>query len=107
MSFQPWEYGDPWTKATDIWGSFIIPEKKYKRWEDVPDKLPLYTRPGRGKPNFAFLHKSAWVDIPQLQWHKPQTDAEFRAMTPPGFAWAFYIANKRGYDYNADSAIEF
>lgn len=19
MTFQPWEYGDPWTKATDIW----------------------------------------------------------------------------------------
>ena len=20
LTFQPWEYGDPWTKATDIWG---------------------------------------------------------------------------------------
>lgn len=95
MTFQPWEYGDPWTKATDIWGEFNIPPKQYKKWEDVPDKLPLYTRKGRNKPNFAFLHKSAWKDIPQLSWHKqPKTDAEFRAMTPPGFAWAFYEANK-------------
>ncbi len=95
MTFQPWEYGDPWTKATDIWGDFNIPPKQYKKWEDVPNKLPLYTRKGRNKPNFAFLHKSAWKNIPQLGWHEqPKTDAEFRAMTPPGFAWAFYEANK-------------
>ena len=62
---------------------------------DVPNKLPLYQRKGRSKPNFAFLHKSAWKDIPQLAWHdQPTTDAELRAMTPPGFAWAFYEANK-------------
>lgn len=94
MTFQPWQYGDPWTKATDIWGEFTIPKPLYDKWEDVP-KLPLYTRPGRGKPNFAYLHKSAWEQIPQLAFHKPATDAEFRAMTPPGFAQAFFEANKR------------
>ena len=93
MTFQPWQYGDPWTKATDIWGNFNIPAPVFDRWEDVP-KLPLYTRPGRGKPNFAFLHKSAWADIPQLSYHKPETDAEFRAMTPPGFARAFFESNR-------------
>lgn len=73
----------------------IYQKKIYKKWEDVPNKLPLYTRRGREKPNFAFLHKSAWKQIPQLSWHEqPKTDAEFRAMTPPGFAWAFYEANK-------------
>lgn len=92
LTFQPWWYGDPWTKATDIWGEFNIPERKYYYWEDVP-KLSLYTRPSRGKPNFAFLHKSAWKDIPQLSFHKPESDAEFRAMTPPGFAEAFFRAN--------------
>lgn len=94
LTFQPWEYGDPWTKRTDIWGSFNEPVKLYKDWVDVPDKLPLYTRPGRGKPNFAYLHKSAWKDIPQLAFHEPTTDAEFRAMTPPGFAKAFFYANR-------------
>lgn len=93
LTFQPWQYGDPWTKATDIWGDFNIPKPIFQRWEDVP-KLPLYTRPGRGKPNFAYLHKSAWHDIPQLSFHQPTTDAEFRAMTPPGFAKAFFEANK-------------
>ena len=60
LTFQPWEYGDPWTKATDIWGDFDTPPRLYGKWEHVPNKLPLYTRRGREKPNFAFLHKSAW-----------------------------------------------
>jgi len=93
FTFQPWEFGDAWTKATDIWGNYNIPKKLYTRWEDVP-KLDLYTRPNRGKPNFAYLHKSAWANIPQLSYHKPETDAEFRAMTPPGFARAFFEANR-------------
>lgn len=94
LTFQPWEYGDPWTKRTDIWGDFAVPHTLYGRWEDVPNKLPLYTRPGRDKPNFAYLHKSAQSLIPQLQGIPVRTDADFRAITPPGFAQAFYKANK-------------
>ena len=93
LTFHPWYYGDPWTKATDIWGSFNIPERIYHDWEEVP-KIELYTRKGRGKPNYAYLHKSAWKSIPQLSFHEPKTDAEFRAMTSPAFAEAFYKANK-------------
>ena len=92
LTFQPWEYGDPWTKRTDIWGEFNTPAKLYKHWEYVP-KLPLYTRPGRGKPHFAYLHKSAHSLIPQLAFADPKTDADFRAITPPGFAKAFFKAN--------------
>ena len=91
--FQPWEFGDAWTKRTSIWGKFNNPVKIYNRWEDVP-KLPLYIRPNRGKPNFAYLHNSAIKDIPQLAGYDPKTDAEFRAITPPGFAKAFFEANR-------------
>ena len=94
LIFQPWEYGDAWTKRTELWGNFNIPQKIYSKWEDVPDKLPLYTRPGRKKPNFAYLQKSAQALIPQLAWANPKTDADFRAITPPGFAKAFFEANK-------------
>lgn len=94
MTFQPWEYGDPWTKRTDIWGKFNVPPKRYYNWDDVPNKLPLYTRPGRKKPNYAYLHKSAQAEIPQISWANPKTDADFRAITPPGFAQAFFNANK-------------
>lgn len=27
LVFQPWEYGDPWTKRTCLWGRFQVPEK--------------------------------------------------------------------------------
>lgn len=92
LTFQPWEFGDPWTKRTDIWGYYCSPERIYRKWDDVPDKLPLYTRPGREKPNFSYLHKSAIDLIPQLQFARDyiKTDADFRAITPPGFANAFF-----------------
>lgn len=102
LTFQPWEYGDPWTKRTDIWGNFNIPPKIYTKWDDVPNKLPLYTRKGRSKPNFAFLHKSSKALIPQLAWANPHTDADFRAITPPGFAYAFFQANNCGNFDNKD-----
>lgn len=30
LIFQPWQYGDPWTKRTEIWGTFTLPEARYK-----------------------------------------------------------------------------
>jgi hypothetical protein len=92
-TFQPWWFGDPWTKKTDIWGNFNIPEIEYFDWGDVP-KLPLYIRPTRDKPSMACLHKSAQVDIPQLQGFAAPADRDFRAITPPGFAKAFFTANQ-------------
>jgi hypothetical protein len=45
FTYQPWEFGSPWTKHTALWGKFNKPEKKYKKWEDVPKIPELYTRP--------------------------------------------------------------
>lgn len=94
--YQPWQYGSPWTKSTALWGNFVMPKKLYSKWEDVPNKLPIYTRPGRGKPNLAFLHKSAVDLIPEFQWAKChiKCDADIRSMCSQGFAKAFYEANK-------------
>ena len=94
MTYQPWQFGDPWTKRTDIWGDFNVPKKLFSKWEDVP-KLPLYTRPTRGKPNLAYLHKSAWHLIPQFRSFPIDSDAAFRAITSPGFAIAFFESNKQ------------
>lgn len=95
-TYQPWEYGSPWTKSTALWGNFAMPSKLYRKWEDVPGKLPIYTRPGRGKPNLAFLHKSAVDLIPEFQWAKDRIkcDADLRSMCSQGFARAFYEVNK-------------
>jgi hypothetical protein len=92
LSFQPYQYGDGWTKKTDIWGKFFIPEISHT-WETC-SKLDLYIRPGRKKPSIAFLHKSAISFIPQFAGMNVNSDAEFRAITPPGFAQAFFIKNQ-------------
>ena len=56
FTYQPWEYGSPWTKHTALWGHFNIPPKLFTKWENVPKNDKLYTRPGRGKPSLAFMH---------------------------------------------------
>ena len=94
--YQPWEYGSPWTKQTALWGNFQMPKRTYSNWRDVPKNDALYIRPGRGKPNLAFMHKSAANIISEMQWAKDKikTDADLRSMCSDGFAKAFYEANK-------------
>ncbi len=92
--YQPWEFGSPWTKKTALWGIFNIPQKKYKKWEDVPKIEGLYTRPGRGKPSLAFMHKSHVKLIPEFSCFHPDSDMEFRSLCSQKFAQAFYESNK-------------
>lgn len=93
-TFQPWEFGDPWTKRTALWGKFRLPCPLYRSWEDVPKNPALYIRPPRKKPNMIWLHKSAQRDIQNLAAFPPAaSDAAFRAITPQGFAHAFFEAN--------------
>lgn len=44
FTYQPWEFGSPWTKKTALWGDFNIPAKKYTSWADVPKNDALYVR---------------------------------------------------------------
>jgi len=102
FTYQPWEYGSPWTKHTALWGEFNIPKKKYTKWEDVPKLDGLYIRKsshGRKvlvpKPSLAFMHKSHYHKIPEFQClPAPDSDMEFRSLCSQRFAKAFYEANK-------------
>lgn len=96
FTYQPWEFGSPWTKKTALWGNFNLPTKKYLKWENVPKNDQIYVRPGRPKPALAFLHKSAVNLIPEFQWAKDKIkcDADIRSMCSQGFAKAFYESNK-------------
>ena len=94
MSYEPWQFGSPWTKRTSLWGQFNKPEPKYTRWEDVPKIPGLYQRPGRGKPSLAFMHKSAARLIPEFAPFNPQSDMEFRSLCSQKFAQAFFEANR-------------
>jgi len=94
FTYQPWEFGSPWTKRTALWGQFNIPKKIYDRWEDVP-KYPLpHVRPNR-RPSLAFMHKSAYDWIPEFQvLPRPQSDMELRSLCSQKFAQAFKEANQ-------------
>lgn len=95
FTYEPWQFGSPWTKRTALWGSFTPPTPVYRHWDDVP-KLPgLYARPGR-RPSLAFMHKSAWDLIPEFRdsgMPRPQSDMEFRSLCSQRFAAAFKAVN--------------
>lgn len=93
-TYQPWQYGSPWTKSTGLWGNFTMPAPFYYEFDAVP-KLDLYARPGR-RPSIAFMHKSAFHKIPEFAQSgmpAPQTDAEFRSLCSQKFAQAFKDVN--------------
>ena len=77
--FDPCDYGDRYTKKTDLWGYFNIPKKKQtqlnneelKRCKINNRKLPYIQNIPGGK------HQSAR-----------------RSITPPGFAKAFFLSNQ-------------
>ena len=73
LTFQPCDYGDPYTKRTDLWGRFTEPKKSAVLiTEEMRKQLAINNRP-----------------LPKI----PGGQAVRRAMTPPGFAQAFFKAN--------------
>lgn len=83
FSFSPDEYGECYTKKTDIWGYFNIPKKNpYKLSES--EKL-LSARNNRVLPDLpeGYIMPTGW-----------NRQAARRSMTSSKFAEAFYKANK-------------
>lgn len=74
MKFQPYEFGDRYKKSTDLWGYFNEPKKSLVvlTEKEIRDSR-VNTRP-----------------LPKI---KGLTVAARRAITPAGFAQAFYKAN--------------
>jgi hypothetical protein len=93
-TFQPYEFGDAWTKRTMLWGKFNPPVKKYKKYSDVEPIEGLYVRPGRKTASIAFNHVGHKKYIRVFDGFEAKTDAVFRAITPPAFAKAFFEANQ-------------
>ena len=71
--FEQWEFGDKGIKPTDIWGYFNIPQKTVKQ------------KPNQISRTYPCGSRNA------VGWSK---SAEKRAITPAGFASAFFEANK-------------
>lgn len=72
MYFDPYDYGDPYTKRTVLWGDFKIPEKN-------PVKPVQVCKQG------------SWV---QKLGGKSERTKLLRSTTPAGFAKAFFEANR-------------
>ena len=85
-TFQPYEYGDPWTKRTCIWGvhnrPIKIPVEPVGQWTGRADQKGIVDHPEYLPPDW--VHK-----LP------PSPDrARLRSITPAGFARAFFKVNK-------------
>lgn len=83
FTFSPEEYGENYTKKTDIWGYFNIPKRKpYKL---SPDEQLLSSRNNRVLPELpeGYIVPDGW-----------RRQAARRSMTSAKFAEAFFRANK-------------
>lgn len=84
MTFNPYEYGDPHRKPTDLWGNFNTNLKK----------KPVELNPLQRKQSQ--LNTQQLPAIPEDYEMPTDTNkrAVARAITPRGFAEAFYKANR-------------
>lgn len=71
FSFNPCDFGDPYTKRTLLWGRF-----------NPPTKTPV--------PPVRACSQGSWI---QKLGGKSERTKELRSITPPGFARAFFEAN--------------
>ena len=95
-TYQPFQYGSPWTKKTSLWGDFVMPAPIYPSWEDCPTRIPeLWVKQGRAKPSLAHQHKSAMRHIPEFARFsdKISDDMGFRSLCSQKFAEAFKREN--------------
>ena len=78
FTFNPCDFGDPYTKKTDLWGYFNIPKKKpIKLSQEQIDRCKINNR-----------------KLPSISDITGSKQSDKRAITPAGFAKAFYEANK-------------
>jgi len=79
FTFDPCDFGDPYTKRTDLWGYFKIPKKNNKV-----------------KPEFVYFNSGKRMSkmMYEASLHSKRRSKIFKSITPPGFARAFYEANK-------------
>lgn len=84
ITFDPCDYGDLYTKKTDLWGYFKTPKKKtIKLTEEAKEDNRRHTRKLPGIQNMN-CGNSGNLAVQTAR----------RAITPPGFANAFFKANR-------------
>jgi len=84
--FQPYYFGDPYTKKTGLWGQFKMPKKSngFGLFQGIEDSEILEVEPK------SYCSQGSWV---QQYGGKSEKTKEARSVTPKGFAYAFFKAN--------------
>ena len=89
LRFNPYDFGDAYKKETGLWGYFNPPKKHpCKEWT----KDYIHTISPNGEPMKKFDSLLTKEIHPEL--YGKLTRTERRAITPAGFAKAFFAANK-------------
>ena len=78
FTFHPYDFGDRYTKKTDLWGYFNLPKNSPVDLNQTEMQL-AYTNSRK---------------LPSISDITGSSQADKRALTPPGFARAFYEANQ-------------
>ena len=81
--FNPWEFGDGYKKLTFLWGWFNLPHKS-------PGEIALV--PEHNREKLVKFDKLKTREI-HAQYYGKLSRQERRAITPSGFAQAFFEAN--------------
>jgi len=91
MVFEPWQYGDHYSKKTALWGNFNEPKRTFiggsGTEKDIYGTMVKYASDKRFKelkPVDPIYQKKLGIDTRTIR----------RSITPQGFAKAFYEANK-------------
>jgi site-specific DNA-cytosine methylase len=92
LTFDPYDYGDPYTKKTDLWGYFNKPRTCSVDFNKI-EKGYIHTISPTGKP----MKKFDTLLNEEINFRKETkhlSRSARRAITPPGFAKAFFEANR-------------
>jgi len=98
--FNPWEFGDMYKKETGLWGNFNFPVKTVT--SDKQGKLFAHTPQVLKKFDYLLMHELRELKsmtgrskdkMKDESWKDTRTRQTLRAITPAGFAKAFYEVN--------------
>lgn len=98
--FDPWEFGDAYKKKTALWGYFNFPIKTHTTISKVMTKeqVEAHKTNSQKLPTFDKLLMPRLKQLKgvnnQNYWKQTKLRQTLRAITPQGFAQAFYKANK-------------
>lgn len=87
-TFYQWWFGDTGIKRTDLWGYFREPRQLIFDRPDDPYFVKQYKSGKKNQFAWAAPKPPEWLDATKLD------RAALRAITPAGFAQAFYKANR-------------